>query len=214
MKRNLFLFGLACLALAVLAVSNGMNASGARTARIECRADCGVTYQITLVVFAPQHSILGKPTMSAAWIDRVLAAAHSPAVGTGKALYTLGVHYGIDPVYALAFFHHESVYGTMGEARVTHSLGNERCIQDRPCIDRDRGGYALFPSWIDGYQQWYALMLYGYVRGQVTIPIVHHPCSTLEQILPIYAPSLDGNDEQAYLTAVLSDVAHWRAGQW
>src|SRR5579859_6595526 len=89
------------------------------------------------------YSVAGSPTVSAAFINWVLAAYHSPAAGKGQALYDLGVKYGIDPVYALAFFWHESGFGTTGEATVTRSLGNERCIQDRPCIDRNRGGYAL-----------------------------------------------------------------------
>ena len=51
----------------------------------------------------------------------MLETYHSPAVGKGQALYDLGVKYGIDPVYALAFFWHESRFGTTGEARVTYS---------------------------------------------------------------------------------------------
>src|SRR5205807_3266610 len=83
--------------------------------------------------------MMGPPTISAALITRVLEASHSPAMGKGQALYDLGVKYGIDPVYALAFFWHESHFGTTGEARITRSLGNERCVADRPCIDRNRG---------------------------------------------------------------------------
>ena len=41
--------------------------------------------------------------------------------------YDLGVHYGIDPAYALGFFVVESACGTRGVARTTHSLGNIRC---------------------------------------------------------------------------------------
>ncbi len=55
-------------------------------------------------------------------------------------MYDLGVKYGIDPIYALAFFQHESDFGTTDEARKTLSLGNERCIPDRPCVDPLLGG--------------------------------------------------------------------------
>jgi hypothetical protein len=159
------------------------------------------------------YSVLGSPTISAAFIDQVLVAYHSPAAGQGQALYDLGVKYGIDPVYALAFFWHESGFGTAGEARVTRSLGNERCLADRPCIDRDRGGYALMQSWEDGFDHWYQLILYGYVRGQVTVPLVGHDCATVDQIVPVYAPSGDGNDEAAYIGAVKHAVNTWRHGQ-
>jgi hypothetical protein len=159
------------------------------------------------------YALMGSPTISADFINQVLAAYHSPASGKGQALYDLGVKYGIDPVYALAFFWHESDFGTTGEARVTRSLGNERCITDRPCIDRDRGGYALMNSWEDGFEHWYALIRYGYVEGQVTIPIVGHVCTTIDQIVPVYAPSQDRNDVAAYIQAVKHAVDTWRSGQ-
>src|SRR6266516_4305998 len=71
-------------------------------------------------------SVLGPPSVSATFINRVLAAYHSPAAGLGQALYDDGVNTGIDPVYVLAFFMHESSFGTTGEARKTLALGNER----------------------------------------------------------------------------------------
>jgi hypothetical protein len=54
-------------------------------------------------------SVLGSPALSASFINRVLEAYHSPAVGTGQALYDLSRRYGIADEYALAFFLHESV---------------------------------------------------------------------------------------------------------
>ena len=117
-------------------------------------------------------SFIGKPTLSASFLNQVLASYHSPAAGLGQQIYALGAKYGIDPAYALAFFMHESLFGTTGEARKTMSLGNERCISDRPCIDQDRGGYAQMLSWEDGFSHWYSLILNGYVYGSVTIPLV------------------------------------------
>jgi len=157
--------------------------------------------------------VTGPPTISAAFITRVLETYHSPAVGKGQALYDLGVKYGIDPVYALAFFWHESDFGTTGEARITRSLGNERCVADRPCIDQDRGGYALMQSWEDGFDHWYRLIWFGYVQGQVTKPLVGHVCTTVDEIVPVYAPSRDNNDVAAYLAAVKHAIDTWRQGQ-
>ncbi|HET8846257.1 MAG TPA: hypothetical protein VFN35_32645 [Ktedonobacteraceae bacterium] len=150
------------------------------------------------------YSVLGKPTITVDLINQVLAHYNSPTAGMGKDLYNLGVKYGIDPVYPLAFFMHESLFGTTGEARVTRSLGNLRCIEDRPCIDRDRGGYAQMYSWQDGFEQWYKLIRNLYVSqwGRVTV----------DQIIPKYAPNSDGNNEKAYIALLKHEVDTWRAG--
>ena len=150
------------------------------------------------------YSVLGKPTITADFINKVLASYNSPAAGLGKAMYDLGVKYGIDPVYALAFFMHESQFGTTGEARTTLSLGNLRCISSRPCIDQNRGGYAQMYNWVDGFEQWYKLIRNLYVAqwGRVTI----------EQIIPKYAPSSDNNNEAGYIAALKHTIDTWHAG--
>src|SRR5437660_4578047 len=150
------------------------------------------------------YSVLGKPTITVDLIDQVLASYHSPAAGKGQKLYDLGVKYGIDPVFALAFFMHESLFGTTGEARATLSLGNLRCIPTRPCIDQNRGGYAQMLSWEDGFEQWYKLIRNLYVAqwGRVTV----------DQIIPKYAPNSDGNNEAAYIATLKYEVDTWRAG--
>lgn len=150
------------------------------------------------------YAVLGKPTISASFINQVLASYNSPAAGKGQTLYDLGVKYGIDPVFALAFFMHESLFGTTGEARATLSLGNLRCIPTRPCIDQDRGGYAQMYSWEDGFEQWYKLIRNLYVAqwGLVTV----------DQIIPKYAPNSDGNDEQEYIASLKHEIDTWHAG--
>ena len=60
--------------------------------------------------------IVGPPTVSASFINQVLAEHNSPAQGLGHVFYDLGVQYGIDPAFALAFFGHESSYGRVGVA--------------------------------------------------------------------------------------------------
>src|ERR1700730_3680163 len=167
------------------------------------------SHQMTVVVFPSSSSVIGRPSVSAAFINKVLVAYRSPAAGTGQALYDLGVHYGIDDVYALAFFLHEDDFGKTGWGAVNHSLGNSRCGGWSSC----QGGYRSYPTWEVGYRGWYHLILYGYVRGEVTIPLVGHRCSTIEQIVPVYAPSSDGNNVTAYIAAVLQAVATWHAGR-
>ena len=150
------------------------------------------------------YAVLGKPTISADFINQVLASYNSPAAGKGQTLYDLGVKYGIDPVYALAFFMHESLFGTTGEARTTLSLGNLRCIPTRPCVDQNRGGYAQMYSWEDGFEQWYKLIRNLYVAqwGLVTV----------DRIIPTYAPNSDHNNEAGYIATLKHEIDTWHAG--
>jgi hypothetical protein len=152
------------------------------------------------------YTVTGKPRLNAAFVNRVLARAHSPASDTGQALYDLSVEYHIDDAYALAFFQHESGFGTTGMARVTRSLGNIRCTPGYRCIN----GYRAYQSWKAGYRDWYHLIKDGYVQGHITMPLVGHTCTTVSQIVPVYAPTSDGNDVVGYVAAVEQAVDAWR----
>jgi hypothetical protein len=151
-------------------------------------------------------SVLGRPALSASFINRVLSAYHSPARGTGQALYDLSRSSGIADEYALAFFMHESSFGTTGVARVTRSLGNIRCSDGYRCL----AGYRAYATWQAGYVDWFKLIKFGYVTGQVSRKC---PCVTIQQIIPVYAPASDHNNEAAYCAAVLSAVSVWRSGR-
>ncbi len=76
---------------------------------------------------------------------------------------------------------------------------------------RDSARY--YATWADGYQDWYNLILNGYVKGQITDSIVGHPCSTVDEIVPVYAPSSDHNDVAAYIAAIKHAVDTWRNGK-
>ncbi len=142
-------------------------------------------------------SVVGSPTLSAAKIDQILSNAGSPAVGTGQTFYNDSLTYGIDDAYALAWFHHESSYGTSGAATQTLSIGNINCSDGYSCIGR----FRAYSSWSAGIDDWYQLIKNVYV-GQ--------GLSTVESIIPHYAPASDNNDCSAYISAVESDVQAWR----
>ncbi len=146
------------------------------------------------------YSVIGKPSLTADFMNQVLAAYNSPAAGKGQELYDLGVKYGIDPAFALAFFMHESTFGTAGMARETLSLGNLRCIPSVPCDN----GYAQFSSWEQGFEAWYKLIRNLYVAqwGLVTV----------DQIIPVYAPSSDHNNVEGYIAALKHSIDTWHAG--
>lgn len=146
------------------------------------------------------YSVLGKPTITVNFINQVLASYNSPAAGKGQALYDLGVQYGIDPAFALAFFFHESSFGTAGEARSSLSLGNLRCIPNFECRD----GYAWFPTWEAGFKAWYSLIRNLYVADW--------GLTTVDQIIPRYAPPSDNNDDSAYIASLKHSLDTWHAG--
>ena len=146
------------------------------------------------------YSVIGQPTISAEFINRVLSANSSPAAGTGQAIFDLGEKYNIDPVFAMAFFEHESSFGTTGVARATLSPGNIRASEGYAQVD----GYRAYRSWTAGFEDWYKLIKNLYV-GQWNL-------TTVEQIVPVYAPSSDNNDVGSYISSVENAVDQWRSG--
>jgi hypothetical protein len=146
-------------------------------------------------------TVTGSPSISAQFIDAILCTYKSPACGKGAALYSEGKRYGIDPVYPLAFFLNESSFGRAGEARQSLSIGNLRCIPGARCID----GYAWFDSWEQGFNAWYALIKNLY--------IAKWHLSTVDAIIPVYAPAADHNVPAHYIAVIKSAVSLWRAGK-
>jgi hypothetical protein len=175
-------------------------ASGAQVASVPAAAQAPSLPSATRPAVAPpsvDHRLDRPPSLSAAQIDTILAAYHSPAAGLGTVLYDLGIQYGIDPAFALAFFVVESVCGTRGVARTTHSLGNIRCTPGYTCTD----GYRAYPTWAAGAQDWFTLIRSLYVdTWQLRTPAA---------ILPRYAPPGDGNDPAAYAATVVHLVDGW-----
>jgi hypothetical protein len=144
------------------------------------------------------YSIVGSPSISVAQIEAVLQQYGSPAAGLGQHLYDLGVQYGIDPAYALAFFVHESGCGTKGVARSTHSLGNIRWTEGWDNFE----GYRQYPTWEAGMEDWYKLVTDLYIN--------QWGLRTVDAIIPVYAPSGDGNNPAGYIASVEGMVDSWR----
>jgi hypothetical protein len=150
---------------------------------------------------APGSSlVLGAPSITPEKIDAVLRSYNSPAAGVGRYMYEQGVKYGIDPAYALAFFIHESTAGTKGVATVTKSIGN---IRHTPGYENYQG-FRKYPTWEAGVEDWYKLIKYQYVD--------QWKLTTVEKIVPVYAPAADRNNPPAYIRQVNEMVAKWRSG--
>jgi hypothetical protein len=136
--------------------------------------------------------------LSVGQIEAVLKQYGSPAAGKGQALYELGVRYGIDPAYGLAFFVHESGCGTKGVARFTKSLGNIRWTQGFNNYE----GYRSYDSWEQGMEDWYKLITELYINGW--------HLRTVDAIIPVYAPYGDNNNPPGYIASVKRMVDSWR----
>jgi hypothetical protein len=153
------------------------------------------------------NSVLGAPSISPDNIDRVLSRYNSPAVGIGRAMYDLGLKYGIDPAYALAFFIKESSAGTAGVAVNTKSIGNIRCTPGYECYyTQGNGSFRKYSTWEAGAEDWFKLIKDLYIgKWGLTTP---------EKILPVYAPAADRNNPTAYASSVNRLVSEWRSGRF
>jgi hypothetical protein len=158
------------------------------------------------IVPAGEHSVVGEPSIDAAAIDTILSKYGSPAAGTGRSWVHLGRQYGIDPAYAVAFFIHESSAGTnpgwagmKPDGSTTHNVGNIICAGYSTCFNRFRD----YASWDEGIADWYKLISHEYVNGR--------GAASVEQIIPIYAPSFE-NDVDGYVQTVVMLVEGWRQG--
>jgi hypothetical protein len=143
--------------------------------------------------------VRGGPSITVDQINQVLGDYGSPMAGMGQTIYDLGVKYGIDPAYCLAFFVHESAAGTRGEAVLTHSVGNIRPVAGAPSKD----GYRYYDTWQEGAEDWYRLISKLYVNSW--------DLTSVDKIIPVYAPSGDNNDPTAYIDDVEQLVTAWRA---
>jgi hypothetical protein len=146
-------------------------------------------------------AVQGPPTIDVATVRRVLRQYNSPATGEAEAFVELGRRYGIDPAICLAFFIMESSAGTRGVATETRSVGNIRATPGYV----NYKGYRRYATWRDGIDDWYRLIARVYVdQWRLT---------TVEAIVPVYAPAADNNDPAHYTATVRRLVDEWRARQ-
>lgn len=157
------------------------------------------------------YSLIAPPSVTPAQIDQILDAYRSPATGTGQIFYDLGLEYGIDPAFAVAFFIHESGAGTNPRwdgmkqfdasdprrSTTTHNIGNISCAGYPSCLGRWRD----YPNWEAGIRDWYRLIAVEYIEGRG-----HR---TVADVIPVYAPSHE-NDVQGYVSVVEQLVDGWR----
>jgi hypothetical protein len=146
----------------------------------------------------PTLSLAGLPSLPASAIDGILAAYDSPLRGHGADIVTLSEKYKIDDAVAVAFFVMESRAGTQGEAVLTHSFGNLRPMPNQPMLD----GYRYYKTWLNGAKEWFQVMR--------TLYLNQMKLHNIEDIMPIYAPSVDSNDPDTMTAGIRQLVSCWR----
>lgn len=141
------------------------------------------------------------PRISRERFASVLAAAGSPAASEADACWTAVASEGVDPLFALAIFHHESRFGTVGLV-ATYDLKNPGATRSSRTGEGEavqipgRGQFWRYPSWAAGFRD---------LARRLTDPSFvyrQRGAETVERIVPLWAPSSDGNNPSAYIAAV------------
>lgn len=132
----------------------------------------------------------------------VLYPTGSPALEESVSIWIeLPKNYRIDPRFALAFFIHESGAGTnpkwaghMPNGKTTKNMGNIICSRNwnGECFNR----FRVYKTWQEGIKDW-CILMWAYALGMAN----GKPLTTVEQIVPVYAPDIE-NDTEAYILAI------------
>ncbi|MDP9352509.1 MAG: hypothetical protein M3P51_13360 [Chloroflexota bacterium] len=157
----------------------------------------------------PDHLIFAPPSINYPGFKDVLRRYESPLAVHDAAprLYGACIAAGLDPAVALAFAIKEHSLRWLGVAEKTLGWGNVVCTerwtnQGGRCIGR----FAAYDTYEQGLVEWLGVMQRVYRdRGLLSI----------SQAVPIYAPTSDGNDPDAYVEQVNGWIEAWerRYGQ-
>lgn len=142
--------------------------------------------------------VAGAPSLGAPLVNAILVAYHSPLRAEGARIVALSRRYRIDDAVALAFFVMESRAGTQGEAVLTHSPGNLRPMPNAAARD----GYRSYATWTAGTDEWFRMLRSFYLD---TLKL-----STVEAVVPVYAPAWDNNDPVNMIAGIRQLVSCWR----
>lgn len=155
----------------------------------------------------PESAWRCPPRISLARFERILRERGNPGVlaeRPASSYYNICVNKGVDPLFILAKFNHESSLGTAGVAVTTHSWGNTRAPNFGAIpIGTTAGRTGTFPiwrDWLDG--------LVSTVERLISPEWVYWDRETIREIYDhpsgkVWAPAGDMNDPAGYLRAVI-----------
>ncbi len=148
-------------------------------------------------------NIKGPPSCTPEQIQDFLVKMGSPAAkeqGFSQALYTACTDRGIDPAVAVGFFLQESTCGRYGRGNANHSMGNIK--GSSPESHETDGTFRRYETWAEGARDWARLIDESYVQKR--------GLQTLSQVIGVYAPSSDGNNERSYVATVKGVVENFK----
>jgi len=145
-------------------------------------------------------ALLNPPRISRQLFAEILQENASSAAGVGAECYDIVSGYGLDPAIALAFFRHESSFGTKGVAARSKNWGNLRKGKRQR---ENIGGFAYYDDWRDSLRDWCDLIRDTYIQKW--------GLDTVDKIIPTYAPTADGNVPTSYIARVEGYVYDWSA---
>jgi hypothetical protein len=147
-------------------------------------------------------TLRSAPRISAAQFSRVLERFNSPCAPIAQECYQIIAAAGLDPAVGLAFFAHESVFGTRGKATETKNWGNVRApFKAERAVGKHPKNFAIYATWQDGLMDWCERINERYINQR--------GLDTVEKAIPVYAPSFDGNVPQSYIEHVTKLVTQW-----
>ena len=154
----------------------------------------------TVVYKAIGYSPISNNTITFNQFETFLKKCNFRGLNEAHDMYDVIVTNDADAAIAISFFYHESSCGNNGVAVYTKSLGNIRCTSGYSCYyTNGNGSFRSYSSYTEGTVDWINLLKYYKSCGKIT----------LEQIIPMYAPNADNNNEAAYINTVkrLADSA-------
>lgn len=143
------------------------------------------------------------PSCTPDQIQTFLEKMGSPAAqekGFSQALYDACTQRNIDPAVAVGFFLQESTCGRYGRGHDNHSMGNIKGTA--PESGGTDGTFRRYGSWAEGARDWARLIDESYVQKR--------GLQTLSQVISVYAPSSDGNNERGYVSTVKGVVENFK----
>ncbi len=159
------------------------------------------------------YTVIGiAPDLTEAQFIAILKAANSPALSSAHAVYAYCLKRRVSMAFLLAMMQRESQFGKTGTAFITHSYGNTRLpvhggvtpVRMTNATEARSGTFPVFRDWTDGGIATVARWLdYAPYAGKTTV----------QEIIPLWAPNSDGNDSAAYSAGVLASIALWTTAQ-
>lgn len=151
------------------------------------------------------HVVGARPRLTLAQFTSVLEAASSPALIEAETSYKAIVTAGVDPAFCLAIFAVESAFGTAGLAVANKSPGNTRSTITGKgmVVETTKGKFVRYPNWTEGFRDLAVRLIepdYVYARNGYR---------TIGQIIPVFAPTSDGNSPEIYTTNVVKLMNVW-----